>query len=464
MAEAQQPRPALIGLSGRLMLLTLGFVMLAEVLIMVPSVANFRNNWLRDRIAAAQTAALVLEAAPAEAIPERLIAQVLDSVGAHSISMKIGGVRRLLAASDQPPTITGDYDIRSADMFTAIAASGRTLFGNGEDLIRVRGPAPMGGEFIDVVMSEKPLRAAMWRFAGNVLMLSLLISSISGALVYAVLNALIVRPVKRLADSISSFGADAEDARHLIVPSGRRDEIGLAERNLAEMQQGLRRELKQRQHLASLGLAVAKINHDLRNLLSSAHLLSDRIASVPDPTVQRLAPKLISALDRAVGFCQATLAFGKAQEQPPFPRKFDFADLVSDVRDLLALDEESPVRFTADLPESLILNTDPDHLLRVLLNLSRNAVEAMLSHEGHGELTISARRLADRVEIDVSDTGPGLPLEGRDQLFRPFSGSKRVGSTGLGLAIAADLMRAQGGAIALVDSARGACFRVTLPV
>ena len=455
-----------LGLSGKLMLLTLAFVMLAEILIFVPSVANFRNTWLRDRLAAARTAALVLEAAPAEAIPEALIAQVLGSVGSHTIAMKIGGTRRLLAASDMPPAVAREIDLRDGAASDAIAESFDTLFWGGDRLIRVRGPAPMGGEFIEMVLNEQPLRVAMWRFAGNILLLSLVISSITGALVYASLNWLIVRPVKRLADSIASFAQDAEDSRRVIAPSGRGDEIGLAERSLAGMQQALGQQLKQRQHLASLGLAVAKINHDLRNMLSSAHLLSDRLASVQDPTVQRIAPKLIGALDRAVGFCQATLAFGKAQELPPSPRKFDLSLVVGDARDLLGLDD-SPVAFVADLPQPLVLNADPEQLLRVLLNLCRNALEAMEPQVAEGRqavLTIAARRLADRIEIDVSDTGPGVPEGGREGMFKPFSGSRRVGSTGLGLAIAADLMRAQGGSIALVPSRIGACFRVTFPV
>ena len=454
------------GLSGKLMLLTLAFVMLAEILIFVPSVANFRNNWLRDRLAGARTAALVLEAAPAEAIPEALIVQVLESVGSHTIAMKIGGTRRLLAASDMPPDVAREVDLRESPAMEAIPQAFDTLFWGGNRLIRLRGPAPMGGEFIEMVLNEQPLRAAMWRFAGNILLLSLVISSITGVLVYASLNWLIVRPVKRLADSITSFAQDAEDSRRVITPSARLDEIGEAERSLAGMQQALGQQLKQRQHLASLGLAVAKINHDLRNMLSAAHLLSDRIASVQDPTVQRIAPKLIGALDRAVGFCQATLAFGKAQEQPPSPRKFDLASVVDDVRDLLGLDE-SPVRFVAEIASPMVLNADPDHLLRVLLNLCRNALEAMAPQMQDGaphRLTITARRLAEHVEIDVADTGPGVPAGSRDGLFRPFAGSRRVGSTGLGLAIAADLMRAQCGSIALVDSNRGARFRVTLPV
>ena len=454
------------GLSGKLMLLTLAFVMLAEVLIFVPSMANFRNNWLRDRLAAARIAAFVLEAAPAEAIPETIVTQLLENVGARMIALKIEGSRRLLASSDMPLAVAREYDLRDSGPYSSTLASFDTMLHRDERLVRVIGPAPMGGDFVEVVLSERPLREAMWRYSTNILFLSLVISSITAGLVYASLHWLIVRPVKRLADSALAFSENAEDSTRFITPSGRRDELGDAETALAEMQAGLSQQLKQQQHLAAMGLAVAKINHDLRNLLASAHLLSDRIGTVQDPTVQRIAPKLIGALDRAVGFCQATLAFGRAQERAPAPRSFDLVALVAEVSDLLGLGDEADVRVVAEMPAPMRITADPDHMMRVLLNLSRNAVDAMrqvgVSPQEQGVLTISARRLKDRVEIDISDTGPGIPAEIRARLFQAFSGAAR-GGTGLGLAIALELMRAQGGTVTLVEADRGARFRVTLP-
>lgn len=449
------------------MLLTVAFVMLAEVLIFLPSMANFRNNWLRDRLAAARTAAFVLEAAPAEAIPETLVTQLLDNVGARMIVLKIEDSRRLLAASDMPPAVAREYDLRDPGAFSSMLASLDTLLNGGDRLVRVIGPAPMGADFVEVVLNERPLHEAMWRFSTNILLLSLVISSITAGLVYASLDWLIVRPVKRLAESARSFSEHAEDLTRHIAPSGRHDELGDAERALAHMQADLSQQLKQQQHLAAMGLAVAKINHDLRNLLTSAHLLSDRIGTVQDPTVQRIAPKLIGALDRAVGFCQATLAFGRAQERAPAPRSVDLAAMVDEISDLLGLGEAADIRVVADMQAPMRVTADPEHLLRVLLNLSRNALDAMrqagATPQDQGTLTISARRMNDKVEIDIADTGPGIPTELRSRLFKAFSGAGR-GGTGLGLAIALELMRAQGGSLALVDGETGgARFRVTLP-
>src|ERR1700761_1028093 len=120
--QAEQPSGTglvRLGLSGKLLVLTILFVMIAEVLIYVPSIANFRLNWLNDRLAAAHTAALVLDAAPSGMVPESLAKQILDSVGAHAVAMKMGTQRRLLAVSAMPPKIDHDIDMRNVSWFHA---------------------------------------------------------------------------------------------------------------------------------------------------------------------------------------------------------------------------------------------------------------------------------------------------------------------------------------------------------
>src|ERR1700744_2254175 len=102
-----------LGLSGKLLLLTILFVMIAEVLIYVPLVANFRVSWLRDHLEVAKTAELVLEAAPHAMVPDPLARKILDSIGARAVAMKIGATHYMLQPSDialQP--ITDAYDMR----------------------------------------------------------------------------------------------------------------------------------------------------------------------------------------------------------------------------------------------------------------------------------------------------------------------------------------------------------------
>ncbi len=454
------------GLSAKLLVLTVIFVMMSVLFIYVPSIANFRLNWLTDRLAAAHTAALVLDAAPSGMVPDSLARQILDSIGARTVAMKMGNQRRLLAVNNMPPMVHDEIDMRATMWWNSIADAFSTMLSSGDPVIRVIGEAPMGGDFLEVVLDEKPLRIAMLRFSGNILLLSLLISGITAALVYLALNYLLVRPMRRITANMMAFRADPENASRIIVPSGRGDEVGLAEGELAHMQRDLASMLQQKTHLAALGLAVSKINHDLRNLLASAQLFSDQLASLPDPRVQRFAPKLMRALERAIEFCQSTLSYGRAQERPPERKLIPLEPLIEEVHETLGLTPDSRVRWIVSIERSLAVDADHDQLFRALLNLSRNALQALEAHAndpGCDQIRITGRREGAVAVIEVSDTGPGISEKARAHLFEAFQGSTRTGGSGLGLAIAAEIVRAHGGEIRLVEGTIGATFRITIP-
>jgi signal transduction histidine kinase len=458
--------PARLGLSGKLLMLTILFVMIAQVLIYVPLVANFRLNWLNDRLAAAHTAALVLDAAPSGMVPDTLARQILNSVGARAVAMKMGTQRRLLAVSDMPPEVHHEIDMRDVSRYRAIVDAFRTLLCADNDAIRVVGPAPMGGDFVEIILDEAPLRQAMLRFSTNILLISLLISGITATLVYFALHYLLVRPMRRVTANIMAFRTDPENPVRVIGTSRRRDEIGLAERELASMQSELASLLQQKSRLAALGLAVSKINHDLRNLLTSAQLFSEGLAHLPDPRVQRFAPKLMRALERAIAFCESTLSYGRAQEPPPDRRPVELEPIVEEVRDTLQL-ADSRIGWITAIERGLMVDADADQLLRVILNLSRNAVQALETKAPNDptrdQVRITGRREGAVVVIEISDTGPGFPDTAKAHLFQPFQSRARTGGTGLGLVIAGELVRAHGGEIALVEGTIGATFRLTIP-
>jgi signal transduction histidine kinase len=456
------------GLSGKLLLLTTLFVMIAEVLIYVPLVANFRVNWLRDHLEVAKTAALVLEAAPNGMVPDPLAKRILASIGARAVAMKMGDTHYMLQPSDVPlPPITDVFDMRQVETFTSVVDAFRMMLSDKRGVMRVVGPAPMGGEYIDLVIDEQPLRSAMLRYSGDLLLMSLLISGFTAALVYLALHYLFVRPMRRVTDNMMAFRADPENVDRVIVPSVRADEIGTAERELAAMQTELASMLHAKNRLAALGLAVSKINHDLRNLLASAQLFSDRLAKLPDPTVQRFAPKLMQALERAIAFCQSTLSYGRLQEPPPERRPILLEPLVEEVHETLNLGPDAPIRWISAVERGLTVEADYDQMYRILLNLARNAVQAMESRAsrdpGRDQIRITGRREGAVVVIEVSDTGPGFSEKARAHLFEAFQGSTRTGGTGLGLAIAAELVRAHGGEIRLVEGTIGATLRLTIP-
>jgi signal transduction histidine kinase len=275
--------------------------------------------------------------------------------------------------------------------------------------------------------------------------------------------------VRRLTSSLISFGAAPEDASHVIRPSGMGHEIGRAEEALADMQRALSRELNEKKNLAALGLAVAKVSHDLRNMLASAQLLSDRLALSTDPVAQRLAPKLVATLDRAIAFCQSTLTYGRAVERVPEMVVLRLQTVVAEAAEILSPEGHARITLRNEVPKQIEVCADSEQVFRIFLNLLRNAFEALETagpQPGRAaEVIVTASRSEGVVVVDVADTGPGVPKAAQKRLFEPFKASSRPGGTGLGLAIAADLVRAHGGTIVLMpgEPGAGATFRLTLP-
>ena len=458
-----------LGLSAKLLVLTVLFVMLAEVLIYLPSVANFRRNWLNDRLAAAQIAVLVLEGAPQDGLPEGSENRLLMGVGARAIAARVGGARRLLTLDSMPSAaVSRTVDLRSLGWVDAIGEALDTLVLPPAKMpIRVIGEAVGGADFVELVIDEAPLQRAMLKFSTNLLLLSLLISGLTAVAVYIALNWMIVDPIRQLAANVMEFEADPENPHRIIEPTQRADEIGEAQRALARMQMTLAGELRTKKHLAELGLAVSKINHDLRNMLAAAQLMSDRLVDTRDAKIKRFAPRLIATLGRAIDFCQATLAYGRAAEATPVLKDVGLRQLVAEQADMLGLAEAAMVTFSNEVPADLIAPCDPDQMARVLLNLMRNSVQALTQagadEGGRPTLTVKAARDNGSIILRVADNGPGVPERARANLFQAFRGSVTPGGTGLGLAVAAELVRLHGGTIALEPSDTGAVFMVTLP-
>lgn len=463
-------RPIVFGLASRVLIDIVIFVLVAETLVYLPALAIFRYNWLHSRLSAGYTAALVLQAAPQDMIPPGLSRELLASVPARVIVFKSRGAKQILAAGALPSKVDEVYDLRQADIFESLADTMRSVAAPEGRVLTIIGDAPKGGEALELTMDEAPLKHALANYSRRLLIFTLIICVIVGSLAVGSFYILVLRPVRRLTTNIVDFGKHPEDIAHIIAPSGRLDEIGQAEDALAAMQKILVHELNQKKHLAALGLAVAKINHDLRNMLTSAQLLSDRLANITDPLAQRLAPKLVATLDRAIRFCQATLAYGRAIDDPPELQTVLLHGIVTDASESVLPSASRRVEIVNNVPEDFEILADPEHIFRVLMNLIRNGVEA-LEHAGpsggHNALiTIDARKVDGMAIIDVADTGPGIPEAVRDKLFTAFFNTTRTGGSGLGLVIASDLVRGQGGTIELLPPKEtiGATFRIKLPL
>jgi signal transduction histidine kinase len=452
-------------LSVRLLVLTVAFVMLAEVLIFAPSVARFRLDWLNQRLAEAALAAQTIEAAPQGMVTKVLEARLLAEVGAHLIDLTQPGGRVYMLATPMPPDPVASFDLRLAGPASLIAEAFAALARTHSRVIRVAGAVPHDpAAVVVVVIDEAPMRDAMAAFSGRILALSIVISLFTAGLVYLSLHRLLVRPMRRITAGIAAFRRDPEDGAAVLIPSGRSDEIGIAERELAEMQAALQTALRQKTRLAALGTAVAMINHDLGNILATASLISERLARSEDPEVVGITPRLMDALDRAAALCRQTLSFCRDGVLPLHCAPVALRGLVAQVgTEVLATrrqgDRERMITWDNRVADNLTLCADPGQLSRALFNLGRNALQA-----GAGRVTVAADRRPGHLRVTVADDGPGLAPRARDHLFLPFVGTSRTGGTGLGLAIARDVVRAHGGDLKLVDSGPGGTiFALELP-
>lgn len=452
-------------LSGRFLLLTVLFVMLGEIFIFVPSVARFRQDYILSRLERAQIASLSLLAA-GDMIDEALERELLENAEVYNVVLRRDEIRQLVLSSPIPSAIEETYDLRTPTALGLIRDAMHCLLSPRNRVIRVIGdPVRQAGLLIEATMPTEPLRNAMIDYGLRVLVLSAVISALTAALLFLAVRRLLVTPIRRVVTSMSAYAEAPEDVHRVIDPRSDVVELREAEVALQMMQMQLTASLKQKERLAQLGSAVARISHDLRNILATAQIIADRLEASDDPMVRRTAPKLVGSLGRAVGLCESTLAFGKAEETAPVLTLIRLADLARDVVESETLAaSQSPVEIVTEIPPDLRIEIDQAQMYRVLSNLIRNARQAIEATGAAGTVRLAAGLGDDGWWLTVSDTGPGLPEKARDNLFRAFQGGARKGGTGLGLAIASELVRGHGGKLELVRSdATGTLFRMSFP-
>lgn len=449
-------------LSARLLVLTVAFVMLSEVLIFAPSAGRFRATYLSERLADAHLAGLALEATPTGRVSPALEAQLLRHVGAYAIDLHLGPLMTRMLGDEAPPKPEIVVDLERETPLQMMIHAFQTLLRDRDVILRVNGRSPADPSVhVSAIIPERPMRQALIDYSGRILQLSIVISAITAFLVFLSLRWLMVRPMGRLTTSIMAFRAAPEDPTRGVAPTGRRDEIGVAERELAAMQTDLRQALAQKTRLAALGEAVAKINHDLRNILSSAQLVSDSLLDSGDPKVQRTAPTLLRAIDRSVALCRDVVRYARTGEAKLEKAPHDLRELLDDAGEaaIASLNGAGPRRFENLAPENLSANVDRTQFVRVIENLARNAYEA-----GAETLAVTATTAPGGVRLTVSDDGPGIPAALEPRLFQPFSSSAKADGSGLGLAIAAEIVAAHGGGIRLSRTGPDGCeFVIYLP-
>ena len=465
--ERLRPR-APDGLSARLLLLTVAFTLAVEAVILAPNLAAFHERWLRDRLQAAELASVGVEALPYSAVEDDTAAELMRIGGVQAVALTEQGVRRLLLQAPNLPRAPELIDLRRENTWARLTDPWRTLFGHPDRSLRVQAkPRYRSGDFIEIVTPAQPLKIELRAFLLNSLLVSLLVSVTAGALLYGGLALLVLRPLRRVTRSMERFAADPESDPE--APSDRHDEIGRVERALARMQDEVRQSLRSRARLVALGEAVAKINHDLRNMLTSAQMASERLATSADPQVAKALPRLERALSRAAALSRNVLEYGKSEEPAPQKTRVVLTQALTLAAEDAGLDAEG-VRLIKQLPPRFAVQADPDQLYRILVNLMRNARQAIeadparpAERRGKGAIIVSAFGETGASVVRIADDGPGIPPRLAERLFEPFVSSKSSDGTGLGLTISRELAALHGGDLRLVASEGGATFELRLP-
>ena len=454
------------GLSARLLILTVLIALAAALLILVPSLADYQESGYLDRVRAAELASLAVDVAPARTISTTIKTQLLQAAGVVSVAVQSEGVRRLEVEAARMPRTPELVDLRNRSLTTWISQPFLTLFSGDDRYVRVVArPRFRDGDFIEVVIPNAPLRKDLAAYLLRVVWMALFMAAVAGAGLFMLLDAFLVRPIRRLTLAMERFRADPEDPAARAVISHRRDEIGRAENELDRMQADLRAALASRARLAALGEAVAKINHDLRNMLSSAQIASERLASLHDPRVSQALPRLERALDRAITLATDVLNYGKSQEAAPQSSEVLLLPALRMAAEDAGFGEEG-IGLQTDVAPDARVAADPDQLHRILVNLLRNAREALETggQVGQGLIRVGLDQEDGVSVVRVADNGPGLPEKATQHLFQAFAGSARSGGAGLGLAISRELAQGHGGDLLLVaNGPEGAVFELILP-
>lgn len=467
---AQTVRPtrrhsATFGLSWRILGLVIAAVMTAEVLIFLPSIARFRLVYLEQLIESGTLAALALDATPDNMVTEQVKLSLLSNARVDAVVLvEPNKPKRALMNIEPRPEMPG-FNLKDRGALGLIWDALAAMAHDGSRYIRVGGESMrLPSAMVWIVANEQPMRLAMYGYASRILVLSIIVALFTAALLYLALRWLVIRPLQNLSADMTAFRRAPEEVGTERPPTRRNDEIGVVDHEFRNLQSELRASLRQKSRLAEVGAATNKINHDLRNMLSTARLLSDRLARSDDARTRALAPTILNTIDRAARLASNAIEYVRDRPTPRFAT-VDLADLVDEVG--VALQEQGEDSnpnvlrtWTNEIRNDRFVRADRDLLYRVFVNLGRNAFEA-----GATCVVVHAQANGGFLLIDVGDNGPGVPQAASAQLFRPFATGGRTSGAGLGLAIVRDLVRAHGGDIALTEtSPQGTTFRFTLPL
>ena len=280
-------------LSLQLLLLLFCSIFLVQLLLAVPLIAEYRLNWLNRRLSDIHSFLSMVPLSESEQHFSKL-------VDIYSIKDKDNNV---LLQKEAIPTIDASFDLLESSFFQSIHDTVFTLVSFDNRTIEVTD----FHAFI-VIMDEKPLWDDLIAFVQWISILNAIFLVLVSTISYFIIQRIFLSPLQNIQHSLVSFqpdsSEDADNIIHIIQETPRQDELGVIQNQLAYMQSTVYTALRQKQRLSTLGTAVAKIHHDLSNILQTAVLLSGRLTDISDPEVKRISPKLVRALDRAAELCE----------------------------------------------------------------------------------------------------------------------------------------------------------------
>lgn len=454
-------------LRTRLIAIIATAVFILEIAIYLPMLANIRKAWLNKHFQGAKTISLVLPSDHNQPLNLKTQKNILDATSTLMIKVCKIDQCHTIAATQTPEAINHIVDLKAYSKWSSIRESLSTLLWGGNQNLLVKGALFDPSMHTEALLKDDDLRASMIDFTKYFIFTSLLISLVAAFFIYVILQKLLLKPLRTIYENMLDFVLEPDNPNRIMVPTSRRDELGLAQRRLASIESKVQRDHARQKHLANLGLAVSKINHDMHNILASAQLLSDRLAKVQDPIVQKVSPQLVAAIDRATKYSQSVITYGRNQELPPKRKRFLLHPFIHNVYEHLVIAQREEIDFQNLVPKGIVIDADEDQLHRIITNLIRNAIQTLNETkppQATKSLIIEAERHGKSTFIHIKDNGPGLPLTAKTHLFSPFKGSTHRHGSGLGLAICEELIRAHGGSIHLDESTKiGAHFVLYIP-
>jgi signal transduction histidine kinase len=365
------------GLSWRVLGLVVVAVMTAELLLFLPSLARYRQAYLEQLIESGTLAALALDATPDNMVTDEVKRSLLNNARVDAVVVVERNRAKRALLNIPPDASMQTFNLMERSQLGQIWDSLVAMTRDGAYYTRVGGNSMrLPNAMVWIVVDELPMRLAMYHYAGTVLLLSITIALFTAALLYLALRWLVVRPLQVISADMIAFRRAPEGPANERPPTKRNDEIGVVDREFQNLQRELRASLRQKTRLAEVGAASNKINHDLRNMLSTARLLSDRLARSDDERTRALAPTILNTIDRAARLASDALEYVRDHPTPRM-EAFDLSDLVDEVG--VALQEAGEDRdpnALRDWRDEIVgecrVTADRDLLYRVMVNHGRN--------------------------------------------------------------------------------------------